>query len=426
MVRILYLLFLGLLIFSKGLAQDTTNELSSLVEENSHLIESIDPADSTYTDFEFLTDELESVNIVMLGEQAHGDGSTFLAKTRLIKYLHEELNYDVLVFESGLFDMYRTWEKIKDGADSLSVFDYGVFPIWARSHQVQALFQYILDQSKTSNPLIVAGFDIQPTGSRMNKNDRIVEITSYLKKSIDYDEESYPLFAKSFQNLGYVMQNPLDKEAYNAVKEEYIKLQERILNADKTEEGLLYARYIDNYFKTLTLYTKADLQKPTNTPHAFNIRDREMARNFEFLSSYLYPGEKFIVWGANSHLGYGRGLLDDFMEMKPSAPAMIPFGQYLKIDHQEELYTISFTSFAGSIGLFNGTERELPSGHEDSLEKLLSQKEGEYHFLSLKADGFKSLRFPARIYGHAEMSGIWGQMTDGIFFIRNMEPNKLD
>lgn len=419
------LLITGILTSETAISQDSIEDLSGIVARNVHTIESIAPGTLSTADLNFLKEEFSGVDIVMLGEQSHGDGSTFLAKTRLIKYLHQEMGFSVLVFESGLMDMYRTWNKIKGGADSLSVFNYGVFPIWAKSEQVQELFEYILAQSKTDHPLIVAGFDIQPTGSLVTTDDRMKEITEYLKNTIDYSAEAYPLFSRSFQNLQSIFQNPLSHEEYIEMKKEYTELQELVISSDPSKEGMIFARYIDNYFKTLTLYSKADLQKPPNTPHAFNIRDREMARNFELIANTLYPGEKFIVWGANSHLGYGRGLLDDFQGMKPSAPALVPFGQYMKIDFQEALYTIAFTSYEGSVGLLQGNERELPKGHDLSLEKVLADMDDPYVFLSLKGEEFKSLRFPARIYGHAEMSGIWGQMTDGIFFIETMEPNKV-
>jgi erythromycin esterase len=410
---------------SGTLCSQKTNEDLSVPEELIQKIESIDPGYVSTTDIDFLQEEFKGVDIVMMGEQSHGDGSTFRAKTRLIKYLHEEMGFSILVFESGLMDMYRTWTKILGGADSLSVFNYGIFPIWAKSEQVQELFEYILEQSKTDHPLIIAGFDIQPTGSQMTPTGRWEEISSYLERTIDFVEEAYPLFSRSFRNLGSVLRSPLSSEEYDKMKIEYTVLQGKVLESDLSIQGMIYARYIDNYFKTITLYAKADLKKPPNTPHAFNIRDREMARNFELIAGSLYPGEKYIVWGANTHLGYGRGLLDDFQGTKPSAPAMVPFGQYIKIDYQEALYTLAFTSYEGSIGLLRGNERELPKGHELSLEKKLAEREDPFIFLSLKGDQFKSLRFPTRIYGHAEMSGIWGQMADGIFFIKTMEPNKI-
>ena len=154
------MIILGLVATATLLSQDQGKDLGELVNEHAVEVESIDPDYELNDDLDFLQEELEGVEIIMLGEQSHGDGSTFLAKTRLIKYLHEEMGFSVLVFESGLVDMYRTWSAISNGADSLGVFNYGVFPVWANTEQMQDLFTYILDQSKTDNPLFLAGFDI--------------------------------------------------------------------------------------------------------------------------------------------------------------------------------------------------------------------------------------------------------------------------
>lgn len=46
-------------------------------------VRSIDPADTDYSDLEALKSAIGNARIIMLGEQTHGEGSTYLAKTRL-------------------------------------------------------------------------------------------------------------------------------------------------------------------------------------------------------------------------------------------------------------------------------------------------------------------------------------------------------
>ncbi|MDR6805767.1 hypothetical protein J2Y45_001924 [Dyadobacter sp. BE34] len=57
------------------------------VRENAQAVHSLN-FDEPFADLESVGKAIGDTSIVMLGEQAHGDGSTFLAKSRLIKYLH--------------------------------------------------------------------------------------------------------------------------------------------------------------------------------------------------------------------------------------------------------------------------------------------------------------------------------------------------
>lgn len=417
-------ILLALLISINIIYAQQKNEIdSTIIKENIRNIHSIETT-SNNSDLLFLNDELEDVEILMLGEQSHGDGSTFLAKTRLIKYLHEKLNYNVLVFESGLMDVYRVWKMIQNGESNIDVFNHGIFPIWANSKQTEELFTYILEQSKTENPIYLAGFDMQPTGSLVTPEKRWNEISIYLKQTIDFKEEEYPLFTKVFKKISVIFSTEFTNDNLRSLTNEFQKLYQLVAQKDKSKKGKITARYIDNYLKTIALYKKADLKTPPNTPHVFNIRDNEMAKNFRFLKEEIYPDEKFIVWGANSHLGYGRGFLEDFLEIKASAKGMIPMGQYLKVEYQEKLYTLAFTSSAGSIGSFNSTVRDLPPAHELTLESKIVKLGFENAYLSMKNSNIKSLQFATRIFGHGTMNGKWGQMCDGIFFIKTMIPNE--
>ena len=67
--------------------------------EHAIRLRSVSPEDDDFSDLEPLREVLAGVRVVLLGEQSHGDGTVFLAKTRLIEFLQREMGFDVLAFE---------------------------------------------------------------------------------------------------------------------------------------------------------------------------------------------------------------------------------------------------------------------------------------------------------------------------------------
>ncbi|MEN6312545.1 MAG: hypothetical protein ABFD80_13535, partial [Acidobacteriota bacterium] len=124
-------------------------------------VRSIDAADGNYADLEPLREVIGNRRIVMLGETTHGDGATFAAKVRLIKFLHERMGFDVLAFESGFYDVRKAWSALLAGEDPVKAIDTCVDRIWSASRQTQPLWAYIAGEAKTDHPLDLSGFDTQ-------------------------------------------------------------------------------------------------------------------------------------------------------------------------------------------------------------------------------------------------------------------------
>ena len=85
---------------ASGLSAPTPDEQAWLAE-NHRPIRSIS-FDGDFSDIEFLAQELEGKRIVQLGESSHGTAEFSAVKVRVIKYLHEQLAYNVIAFESSI------------------------------------------------------------------------------------------------------------------------------------------------------------------------------------------------------------------------------------------------------------------------------------------------------------------------------------
>jgi erythromycin esterase-like protein len=128
-------------------------------------LRSIDPADEDFNDLEPIRQAIGDARIVQLGEQSHGDGATFHARTRLIKLLHQKCGFDLLAFESGLYDCRKAWELLRQGTLSpRDAIRQGVLDIWVSTQEVQPTVQYLAAQARGSQPLEICGFDCQFSG----------------------------------------------------------------------------------------------------------------------------------------------------------------------------------------------------------------------------------------------------------------------
>lgn len=77
------------------------------LKNNALVINNVEPDNEDYVDLAALKQSLKDVTIVGLGEPIHHDGSAFKAETRLVKFLHQELGFRVIAFESGFYDCYK-------------------------------------------------------------------------------------------------------------------------------------------------------------------------------------------------------------------------------------------------------------------------------------------------------------------------------
>ncbi len=371
----------------------------------------------TYEDLVAIRDAIGTAKVVMLGEQDHGDAPTFIVKTRLIKYLHEQLGFEIIAFESDFYGLNRSWEKLENQQLTINEVYKNIFPIWSKCQQVQPLFSYIKQQYNTNKKLIVTGFDCQDH-QYYSTHYLVKELKTYLQeKEIPFIKtKEYEKFISTIEKM--ISTNPTP----------FVKLHQKqktvFLNQLEIIEKQLYNTSTSDSFWIQTIRSiegeAKDLWvKNENSVTSDNIRDTQMAKNLLWLVKKKYPNKKIIVW---LHSGHAAKNMNVVTKTKKE---IISVGKLMNKELKNDLYVLGFTSYSGSTGrltMKNQNIYTIKPPSVESIEHFIYKKGFQYAFLNFKPVQNQLGQFEMKGVSHYEIKAMWTNVFDGIFYVRDMYP----
>jgi len=373
-------------------------------------IRSISADDEDFTDLAFLREQLRGVRVVLLGEADHGDGSDFSAKTRLIKFLHREMGFDVLAFESGLFGMSAAWRALQTDSDHVAAFRKGAFRIWAWSEQVQPLIRYVAASARTRRPLELTGFDTQFAGTA-EAESLLPIVRQFLARtgipSALADPETPPSRALA-KRLDRREPEPAEWDKLIA---SLVETAAQVERRDAGREGLFWAQLLRS------------MSKPGD-----GIRDRQMAENLMWLVNRYYKGRKVIVWAHTLHV-----MRNPQHTLAGRSYGGFSMGQGIWEALGEESFVVGFTSYAGTAHRAQQPEEQQQSIAPDQhpafeFEELMDAAGHNLAWLNLRrarsTGEWLGGSFLARPILHTTERAPWSVILDALFFIRTQEPSR--
>src|SRR5216684_8621761 len=295
-----------LILASRQILASENDERVAWLKAHAIAVATIDPASTDLADLEPLRGILSGVRIVMLGEATRGDGSAFLAKTRLIRFLYEKLGFDVLLFDDGFYDCAHAWDEIRAGADSHQALGHTLNPAYPEAAQFQPLINLIATHAAGDRPLAVAGLDDQMSGGTNGKS-LVADLRANL---MHFDIE--PGQVSGFAEFETTLENVLLERYFTGetavpsgqqqlrVLATLEELRRRLTAwrdpqpSASSPDSAFWLQVLDN----VECYTKSSwrsgkyVRGAPFSPELSNIRDRQMAANLVWLARHRFRGRK--------------------------------------------------------------------------------------------------------------------------------------
>ncbi|CAN0580852.1 unnamed protein product [Ectocarpus sp. 12 AP-2014] len=337
---------------------------------------------------------LNDYEVILLGEQTHGDGAVFEKKLEMVKELHEKGGYNLLIFESGMYDNFKANQLYATQKEDINIFKQSVGWLYSDTK----VFQELLEYMKTHPELKIMGFDSQE--SSLFETYFLEDFKALCQKnSISISAETYRILEKTLvvRDVESYVDNKKDSTALYSTM---LSIQDKLDRIPRKDiETKMFVQTFKSVFSDMD-YILKDLQK--ERIHVQNPRDKQMAENFIFLKE-TYPNEKIIGWGASYHFanrlsdfeftsttenyikkvfqsidslaGHNHTELQEEIEQIKELCFAVPMGQILKEEYGEKLFSLVFTAYEGSYQNFLYDNILLvPQPPSNSLENTLKKQ----------------------------------------------------
>lgn len=379
------------------------------LKEHARPIKSLQFDGDTY-DLQFLKPLLKDKEIILIGESNHISSEFNQLKARLIRFLHQEMGFEVLAFESGMGEIFTAYHDAGDlNPEELQM--NTLYGVW-HAEELRSLFTYIDEQAQSHRPLILSGFDIQPASTFFG---------TFLKRWISPLDSELAQQAFEWESFISTSFDNKEREKIDPRKEELVSGYQKILafieeNEDQLKE---YAPHPDTIVVVKrVLKNRIDMLQQSyvvkNLKNQFQMRDRMMADNLLWLVHELYPDKKIIVWAHNFHIRKNNANSSMYMPM---------MGDFLQESLRRSSYTIGLHFYQGMI---KNENEEFVQVEGARFEEILSQSDDPVYFLDWeqaeKEPGNEWIFERQNSYQVGPDQFVPAEQYDGILFIDRVNP----
>ncbi|WP_423212914.1 erythromycin esterase family protein [Paenibacillus solani] len=409
-------------------------EWENWAKDHVYRLDTIQPANTAngtnqYKDLAMLKPLLHDKRIVFLGESSHGVAEFNLAKTRLIQFLHQEMGYNVLAFESGLGNSSLSYSLSGQRSAEQTMKD-SIFGVWW-SKEILPLFDYIKKARTSESPLILTGFDMQLQyplfdGQWLKDEDVAKRLAEAEQKLSDYSLGTDLAAYRKEKNQLIQVYNDAIKSLKTKANETHLKQ----LYPDNPKLSMLLERSLNDRIRVAKEYVELSIESTLGMEsgdyapflESMEWRDQAMHDNLMWLATEVYPTEKFIVWGHNDHIRKAQ------TEVMGTPYPISLMGEKLSEEMKKYSYVLGLYPASGQTADNLGNVHDVLPAEPGSIESILSAAGSPYTFVDLryqKREAGNSWMFEPRYaysWGMIPESLIARDQYDGILLIDDVNP----
>lgn len=459
--RRLFVLLIAVQLTLPARAQDVDSPHP--VETGALHIESVDIHHDSMEDLEPLIELIGDRRVVALGEGSHGAGSDFRAKARLIRFLHERMDFDVILWEAGIIDTRYMDRALRSGEDAASAATRALYAHWANSREVIELLEYVQDEQAAGRPIEIAGFDLQISAPYHTPEPFIGDVLEFFQ-----DADGALLTRKTASDLSRLREQSADvavfaadqtgetepSERFAPVYKELAGLMPTLIRETERHQDRLLRRHAPRtialmlrMFESLDGIREIDEPLPGDPGRSradfvrrWNEREIVNTANIDWYANEYFPDRRIIIWAHNAHIVEGY-LTPDFSEFATTpfdAPVITPSGRMIRRVLGDDLFSIVFTAYEGSVRRLNDVlslESELVDvspAAPGSIEERLHTGSFDTAILPLRAaDNDLAEWLNEERTGRIDteflppQTLIWTRVADAFFFVDRVRPSEL-
>ncbi|MDT8998869.1 erythromycin esterase family protein [Paucibacter sp. APW11] len=366
-----------------------------------------------FSDLAPLGQALAGVQVLGLGEQTHGAHEEFAYKLRLLRYLHEKLGFDLLLLESGFYDIGRISAAMARGESLDDLAPGNVFFMYAKSAEGRDLLRYVDQRQRADRPLLLAGFDAQHSGA-LSGSELLPGLQAALlslgHKTLAEGERwrRFSTLAAPLLAMNRALPSAPEQQAFFSHGQAIGAALCGASSGAAVDTPAWWCRVVDSLLAQAHSFWSQDQDYQ---------RDNAMGANAIWLVEQLAKGRKAVIWAHTVHLARGF----------QRTPQHLQAGEVMHRRWGPRYQVLQFTAAAGQILDFRSMQPlTLPPVPAGGLEQqLIPQAKGR----PLLVHASSAVNLPQFAYEYVERGtesfqqpGQLGRNWDWLIFLPRVSP----